>query len=81
MRVLQVVLMRLTPYLARRQTQYTTVCVAPEPTRNPAERHKYANERLFSKNSKKIGKKYMKVVTNGGLWCILNVSLGEVYPY
>ena len=23
----------------------------------------------------------MKVVTNGGLWCILIVSLGEVYPF
>jgi hypothetical protein len=42
---------------------------------------KGANKRLFSKNSKKIGKKYMKVVTNGGMWCILIVSLGEVYPF
>ena len=22
----------------------------------------------------------MKVVTNGGMWCILTVGLGEVYP-
>ncbi len=40
-----------------------------------------ANKRLFPKNSKNIGEKYMKVVTNGGLWCILIVSLGEVYPF
>jgi hypothetical protein len=39
-----------------------------------------ANKRLFSKNSKKVGEKYMKVVTNGGMWCILTVCLGEVYP-
>ena len=39
-----------------------------------------ANKRLFSKISKKIGKKDMNVVTNGGMWCILIVSLGEVYP-
>lgn len=40
-----------------------------------------ANKRLFSKNSKKIIKKYMKVVTNGVLWCILTVGLGKLYPY
>lgn len=52
-----------------------------EKTLPPVRKSRFeANKRLFSKNSKKVGKKYIKVVTNGGMWCILNVGLGEPYP-
>jgi hypothetical protein len=59
---------------------YHSLCLSGTLARS-TETVKHANKRLFSKNSKKTSKKYIKVVTNGGLWCILTMGLGKVYPF
>jgi hypothetical protein len=38
-----------------------------------------SKQTFIFKKFKKTGKKDMKVVTNGELWCILIVNLGAVY--
>jgi len=44
--------------------------------KNPRDRRKKderSKQTFIFKKFKKVGKKYMKVVTNGGMWCILTV--------